>query len=330
MILILSKEQGESATEEVMDWLSYFGCDFQRLNGNNLRTKPFKITLGESNNCILNNYNEFILQDEISLIWNRRWRDSNFLDKTEQKVNKNFLYEMKTHLLNEFSRVSQYIYHIFSQKEWVDKPSLIQPNKLIVLEAAKNCGLEIPNTLITNNKEDALCFLSENKRVCTKPIHEVSTFFNYKQQSAYLMDTKEVKEADLLTMESIFFPSLFQKLIEKRFDIRIFYLKETFYAMAIFSQRRRQSALDFRNYNFIDPDRTIPFILPNHIQDNLYKLVTQLGYQHCSIDMIKDVNNDYYFLEINPVGQFGMVSKPCNYHLEMKLALYLKEKHDEK
>jgi hypothetical protein len=26
------------------------------------------------------------------------------------------------------------------------------------------------------------------------------------------------------------------------------------------------------------------------------------------------------FLEVNPVGQFGMVSAPCNYHLEKKVA----------
>ena len=29
------------------------------------------------------------------------------------------------------------------------------------------------------------------------------------------------------------------------------------------------------------------------------------------------------FLEVNPVGQFGMVSLPCNYQLEKRIAQYL-------
>ena len=329
MVLIFSKEQGEDTTEEVMDWLSSFNCEYQRYNGINLRNKPFKIAIGEKNTCELSNYDESILLDKVNLIWNRRWNESNFLDKSERNLNKDFSYSLKTHLFNEFNRVSQYIYHFFAQRKWVDKPHMIQPNKLIVLETAKECGLLIPNTLITNNKQDVLEFLEQNGSICTKPIHEVSVFFNFKKKNVYMMDTKEVKKETLEASDSIFFPSLFQKLVEKRFDIRIFYIDKCFYAMAIFSQRRKNSKLDFRNYNFVDPDRAVPYSLPQNIQTNLFKLVDKLGYEHCSIDMIKDDQNNYYFLEINPVGQFGMVSKPCNYNLEMKLAIYLKQKLDE-
>ena len=31
-------------------------------------------------------------------------------------------------------------------------------------------------------------------------------------------------------------------------------------------------------------------------------------------------NDDFIFLEVNPVGQFGMTSSPCNYSLEKKIA----------
>ena len=39
--------------------------------------------------------------------------------------------------------------------------------------------------------------------------------------------------------------------------------------------------------------------------------------------MILNKNNEYVFLEINPVGQYGMVSEPCNYFLDKKIAHYL-------
>jgi D-alanine-D-alanine ligase-like ATP-grasp enzyme len=42
-----------------------------------------------------------------------------------------------------------------------------------------------------------------------------------------------------------------------------------------------------------------------------------------SVDFILDQNDKYYFLEVNPIGQFGMVSYPCNYNLEKKVAYFL-------
>lgn len=39
-----------------------------------------------------------------------------------------------------------------------------------------------------------------------------------------------------------------------------------------------------------------------------------------SIDMIVDSSLTYYFLEVNPIGQFEMVSMPCNYNLEKLIA----------
>ena len=48
-----------------------------------------------------------------------------------------------------------------------------------------------------------------------------------------------------------------------------------------------------------------------------------------SIDIIKGIDNEYYFLEVNPVGQFGMVSKPCNYNIENFISKKLNEKLNE-
>ena len=121
----------------------------------------------------------------------------------------------------------------------------------------------------------------------------------------------------------IFHPSKFQQLIEKKIEIRLFYLDGKIYSMAIFSQRRDESKVDFRKYDFINPDRYVPFKLPTDIENSLTSLIKSVDLNTCSIDLIKGVDGKFYFLEINPVGQFGMVSKPCNYNLEMEMALFL-------
>ena len=52
----------------------------------------------------------------------------------------------------------------------------------------------------------------------------------------------------------------------------------------------------------------------------------KVGLNTGSIDLIQSTDGQIYFLEINPAGQIGMTSKPCNYYLEKKIALYLREK----
>ena len=42
-----------------------------------------------------------------------------------------------------------------------------------------------------------------------------------------------------------------------------------------------------------------------------------------SIDLIKTKNNDYFFLEVNPCGQYESLSFNCNYQLNKKIATWL-------
>lgn len=93
--------------------------------------------------------------------------------------------------------------------------------------------------------------------------------------------------------------------------------------MAIFSQSNSKTCIDFRKYDAKLPNRYIPYKLPDEIECALKKVMDCLKLNTGSIDLMVDENNKYYFLEINPVGQFGMVSEPCNYLLEKRIAEFL-------
>jgi len=90
--------------------------------------------------------------------------------------------------------------------------------------------------------------------------------------------------------------------------------------MAIFSQNDEQTKTDFRVYNYDKPNRCVPFKLPVEIENKLNKLMKILDFESGSIDIIYGTDNNFYFLEINPIGQIGMVSYPCNYMLEKEIA----------
>ena len=118
-------------------------------------------------------------------------------------------------------------------------------------------------------------------------------------------------------------PSFFQKCIEKEYEIRTFFIENDYYSMAIFSQNDEQTKIDFRNYNESKPNKFIPYILPEDIKSKLIELMKCINLNCGSIDLIVGKDGNYYFLEVNPVGQYDMVSVPCNYNLHKKIAEYL-------
>ena len=136
----------------------------------------------------------------------------------------------------------------------------------------------------------------------------------------------ELIEDELLhtTNEEIhFFPSLIMEQIEKESEIRTFYLDGHFFSMVIFSQSSNQTVVDFRKYNSQKPNKTEPYKLPKNVEVKLDNLFNELKLNCGSVDLIINKNGDYVFLEINPVGQYGMVSEPCNYNLDKIIAKYL-------
>lgn len=96
--------------------------------------------------------------------------------------------------------------------------------------------------------------------------------------------------------------------------------------MAIFSQSDSRTSVDFRHYRPDKPNRRVPFDLPIDLENKLKQLMSIMNLESGSIDLICDNSNRYVFLEVNPVGQFGMISDPCNYYLEKKIAEYLVQK----
>jgi len=192
-------------------------------------------------------------------------------------------------------------------------------NKLIVSDIARQLGIDTPDDLIFSDKASLESKIkNSNNKFITKitsgrPISCFNDFsiFNYTK----IVELEKIPEA--------FFPSLVQNHIEKRYELRIFYLDGDFFSMAIFSQSENQTSIDFRNVNKQKINRCVPFKLPNGIEHKLDLLMRELGLNSGSIDMIVTPKYEYIFLEVNPVGQFGMTSYPCNYNLEKEIANYL-------
>ena len=94
------------------------------------------------------------------------------------------------------------------------------------------------------------------------------------------------------------------------------------WSFAIFSQKDEQTKIDFRRYNIKNPNRNVRYNLPTEIERKIDILMKSLDLNCGSLDFLKNADK-YYFLEVNPIGQFLGLSAKCNYSLEREIASYL-------
>lgn len=310
MILIISINYDYS-TSIVAEWLLHYDRKFEIITETEIITDLVTTIDAKGKvkiNFKLSNGKTFDLS-RISSFWYRR---NKFLFVND--IPNPELREFKLHLDTEYKKLGEYLFERTETIGGIGSYFNSDPNKLLVLQRAAKVGLDVPMTAIVTSRDKLRSYFLK-RRFINKNISEV---INFKKRGRFI--SSKTIEVNFKNIEKDFAPSLFQELVPKKYELRIFFLREEFYAMAIFSQMDNQTCIDFRNYNYRKPNRTVPFKLPTEVQKKLTCLMKELGYNTGSIDMIVTPEDKYVFLEVNPVGQFGMVSKPCNYFIERKIA----------
>lgn len=303
MVLILSNKN-DFTTNLVQDWLYYYGKEVTRVNSY-ITDLSFKT----DNIFIRSETGEQINLDDVTSFWYRKGKLIKPLNTNHQTIK------------SEFEITAGYISYLLGGKKGIGHyQQAINLNKLIVLQTAKKNGLNIPNTFILDNKEDLLNLLSENKnkKFITKMKTE-SSMFQFEDTSSIIY-TNVLNEKVIESLPEKFAPSLIQEKIEKLIEIRTFFLNDKTWSMAIFSQNDNQTKDDYRRYNNKKPNRNTLFKLPKDIEDKLCSVMNNLNLDTGSIDWILTKDNQYYFLEVNPTGQFSNMSMTCNYPLEKIIA----------
>lgn len=323
-ILIIS-EENDNTTETVIRWIKYLGADFLRINDTSILNLDFMSIDQESDDIAFQFNNENYCLSDFTSYWYRRGR-LNFSFPKIAMSNKMLQKAVDKMLDMENNHILNHIYNYFEKKEGIKAIGSIyenNTNKLSNLLSARSVGLKIPASIIATSKSKVLEFFNNHKRkIIVKPIYQAG--FLYEDSNKISTGfTCLISEQEVLELPKNIYPSLMQEYVEKKYELRIFYLQGACYSSAIFSQLDSQTIVDFRNYNWQKPNRTPPYTLPKSISTKIKKFMDKVGMNCGSIDMIVTPNNNFVFLEVNPVGQFWQVSYPCNYYLEKKIAEFL-------
>lgn len=312
--ILIQSERDDYSTDDVLSWLYYL--DRNLIVNTLFDSYPINsLSLEMSNKNKLSITVNALNLDRQNCFWYRRgqlttpFKDTGNYSNIQSKVHKETMQPIReflesnctTNTINRF------------------KDNFV--NKLDMLYLALSLNIKIPNTLITEKSTELFEFVSNNITVITKPIK--NPFINFIHGNftvKFSTHSKLITIEDIPKNTSYFMPSFFQKYIDKKYEIRSFYLDGVFKSMAIFSQENEKTKIDFRNYDYIRPNRCIPYKLPDNLEKKLHKLMKKLNLNCGSFDIICTPKNEYYFLEVNPIGQFQWLSRHCNYYIERLIA----------
>jgi len=314
-ILIFSKEKSPDV-QKVVEWLDYFDTTYHIITPkSNLRIVNFQLlTDGEAlfeidvNNKTINICRIKSCWIESGVVKNDFIKNIKIEDAVDKTIVK--------FLLSEWNILIDYLFYKIEKQNCLGSRFYGFPNKLIQLELATNLGLMVPGSLVFS--EQLRIQGLQYRDFITKPIQEVFNMVN--KNEYYRSYTGRVNEKDLELNKGCF-PFLLQEYINKRFELRIFYLQGKIYACAIFSQQDEKTKLDFRINS--ESLRMVPFQLPYFIEIKLKNLMHELKLVTGSIDMIYSNAGEYVFLEVNPVGIFDNISYLTNGFFHKKIANYL-------
>ena len=320
-ILTITRET-EPTTDIVFDYMSYLASDpitLVRLQQEDM----IEDVVVEISNDVAKDKITLLSEDKNFLIntntktWYRRGDLSYIFPLSKDGLNP----KLGDYLKDEWFIVKDFIHESITVLGGYNEET--QDNKLKDLYTARNCGIKIPDTLVTTSKEKLLAFYDKHNIVLTKPIHNGHLSFidnnkEYVGKGLVIIDDSIIKFTT-----SQFCLSLFQNYVDKEYEIRVFFIDKQLFPMVIFSQLDKKTKYDFRNYNHDKPNRNVPYNLPQEIKNKLLCFIKNSNLSTGSIDLIFSTKKEYVFLEVNPAGQFGWVSVNCNYYLEKKIATYL-------
>lgn len=193
------------------------------------------------------------------------------------------------------------------------KPSILRlaENKIYQIKIAKEVDFLFPESLISNNTNSINQFCALKKRI-VKPIASGKI---EKEGVKDIVQTNILNDNISIRINDIC-PAYYQAYIDKDFDLRVTIINNDVFPVKIISKNNVDWRKDHLNtkYNLVT--------IPEEIISKCYLFLNKINMNFGVFDFVVK-NNKYYFLEVNPNGQWGWLEKELNINISDAIIKYL-------
>ncbi len=207
---------------------------------------------------------------------------------------------------------------VFDQCQWVNNPAAtyLAEHKAIQLKAARQTGLDVPSTLIVNCLCEGVLHFNNEDLVAVKGLDTVLVRSGSEELFGYtnIMRMSELRSESLKQA-----PFILQQALCSKTDIRVTIVDTDLFAVSILGDNRpvmgdwRKAKMNLSYH---------PITLPDGIQRKCRHLTKKLGLTFGAIDLALH-ENKYYFLEVNPTGEWAWLVDRAGLPIDMSLARIL-------
>lgn len=191
---------------------------------------------------------------------------------------------------------------VFDKAKWINHPvnTYRAENKLYQLQCAQNVGLSTPKTFVGNMLPESIT--CTNKYV----VKSLDTALFYDGSQEYFTYSSVVGGNELAESNIKDAPIILQEFLEDKRDIRVTVIGNKLFPVGITKNGEniyedwRKNAKEFLQYK--------PELLPDDISNGIMKLMNELGLLFGGVDLAFS-NGKYYFIEVNPTGEWGWLSQ---------------------
>src|SRR4051812_29647061 len=181
------------------------------------------------------------------------------------------------------------------------------------LRLAQRLGLEIPETIISNDPDAVRAFARRAGPVVAKMLVPPVATGPVRDGEVAVMFTTAMTNDDLARLDGLdLCPMIFQQRIETERDVRVTIVGKRLFAAAIDASARRGGDPDWRSHSYAH-DRAPPWQpceLPRALANRLVELVDHARLNYGSVDLVARPDGSHVFLELNATGSFAFLGAP--------------------
>ena len=170
------------------------------------------------------------------------------------------------------------------------------------LQLARQCGLKVPDTLMSNEPQAIRQFLDrpQSRNICKGFTPHIWKRTGH--GTIAITETFEVQKEQLPSDEVLTYaPAIYQQRIPKEFDVRTVLLGKHIYS---YSLKNSQKALDWRQDVTLGHVAVEPIATPPEVEKSIRDFMQRSKICFGSLDFGVDAHGQWWFLEINEQGQF--------------------------
>lgn len=294
MSILLVTNRRDLTTDFLIRELNKRNLAFSRLNTDVVTDSL--IALNPSSNSIeIRDKYSYICTDSISAAYFRRPAFSR--PKNTVNAYRDYAWAEWNSFLNSL--------YISIGDRWFSDPHniLLAEDKPRQLRLAHNVGFNVPETIITNDIE-AVQKISGKFDLVAKPQKQALIDAPDFEKAIFTSSVNVLTEKDREAISIC--PVIFQRQIPKATDVRVTVVGNRVFPVAIHSQEQEETKVDWRRGS--NPHLCHEVIdLPEDVTYKCIQIVQLQSLRFGAIDLVRDPDGKFWFLECNPNGQWAWI-----------------------